>query len=95
MSEQIIELNEELQCFINSCSFNLKTHEAILFLPAMNCCDMRGAISFAKRIDPKVKRILTIEGSNKDTVYDYDENFGWESQCLRAAHKASGETNEQ
>jgi predicted DNA-binding transcriptional regulator AlpA len=74
------EFNEELMCILVKSEVDFELHQTVLFFPEMNCCDMRGAINFAKRTDPKVKRIVTIAGENLDTVYYYDddeEEPGW------------------
>ncbi len=81
MERQQAEFNKELVCVIVRSEADFELHETVLFFPEMNCCDMKGAINFAKRTDPKVKRIVTVSGGNLDTVYYYDdddeEEPGW------------------
>ena len=40
-----------------------------IHLPAFNCTDMTGAIAFAKRIMPTVRRINVLVDGAMDTVY--------------------------
>ena len=81
MQKHQLEFNEELMCMIVRSEADFELHQTVLFFPEMNCCDMRGAINFAKRTDPKVKRIVTVSGGKLDTIYYYDdddeEEPGW------------------
>ncbi len=80
MEKHQAEYNKELMCMIVRSEVDFELHQTVLFFPEMNCCDMRGAINFAKRTDPKVKRIVTVSGENLDTVYYYgddEEEPGW------------------
>ena len=81
MQKHQLEFNEELMCMIVRSEVDFELHQTVLFFPEMNCCDMRGAINFAKRTDPKVKRIVTVSGGKLDTIYYYDdddeEEPGW------------------
>lgn len=78
MEKQQAEFNEELMCVIVRSATCFESHQTVLFFPERHCCDMDGAINFAQRTDPKVKRIITVSGENMDTVYCYDEDLeGW------------------
>ena len=74
MQKHQLEFNEELMCMIVRSEVDFELHQTVLFFPEMNCCDMRGAINFAKRTDPKVKRIVTVSGGKLDTIYYYDDD---------------------
>ena len=74
MQKHQLEFNEELMCMIVMSEADFELHQTVLFFPEMNCCDMRGAINFAKRTDPKVKRIVTVSGGKLDTIYYYDDD---------------------
>lgn len=74
MQKHQLEFNEELMCMIVRSEVDFELHQTVLFFPEMNCCDMRGAINFAQRTDPKVKRIITVCGENMDAIYYYDDD---------------------
>lgn len=61
--------NDELMCNIESVFVDFKTHNATFNLHKDHCCDMRGAINYAKRIDPEIILIKTYSGDREDVVY--------------------------
>jgi len=50
-----------------------------LSMPDGCCSDMAGAIALFRRIDPKVRRIVTLSGEERDTVY-YRSKGEWEAR---------------
>ena len=73
--------NEELWCVLLRAEFDLVAHVANLHLYDGDCVDARGAINFAKRVDPKVRQIITFSGDNLDTVYDR-KGDDWEAEIV-------------
>ena len=90
MQKHQLEFNEELMCMIVRSEVDFELHQTVLFFPEMNCCDMRGAINFAKRTDPKVKRIVTVSGGKLDTVYYYDDDEEEPGWCVNRSFVGKG-----
>jgi hypothetical protein len=44
-----------------------------------HCCDMDGAIMFAKKVMPEVSRIVTMSGEKRDTQYIRGANGVWQA----------------
>lgn len=61
-----------LQCDVKAASVAFDDHSVVLWLAEHNCTSMSGAITYAKRLDPKVTQIYTIAGFEPDTLYRLD-----------------------
>ena len=61
--------NNELMCCLIQAVFDFESHVTVLYLYDGNTTHMPGAISFATRVDPKVRQIQTISGSKPDIIY--------------------------
>jgi hypothetical protein len=48
-----------------------------------NCCDMDGAIRFAKKLMPDVARIVTMSGGHLDTHYSLGGTGTWQAHPAR------------
>ena len=58
-----------LVCNVRHLQYDFSTRMGKLWFPLNNCCDMGAAIKLFEAIDPRVKRIETIAGDFRDTVY--------------------------
>jgi hypothetical protein len=63
-------LHEGLACHILRIEIDLVRRRAVLWLPPLCCTDMRGAIDLIESIDPRIERIDTMSGANRDTCYE-------------------------
>jgi len=70
--------HEGLKCCIEKLEIDFVRRRAALWLPAMNCTDMAGAIRLVERIDRRVVRIYTLAGGDRDTCYS-QESGEWVS----------------
>jgi hypothetical protein len=65
-----------LKCGAESLSYDFRTREGRLDMPAGQCCDMDGAVKLFAEIDRKVQTVRTFAGGKADTVYRKDEGGG-------------------
>ncbi|MGM4911453.1 hypothetical protein [Rhizobium sp. 768_B6_N1_8] len=61
--------HEELQCFTVGVEYDFSKKVGVLLMDEGSCCDMQGCLNMFLRIDPEVKHIQTIAGSELDTSY--------------------------
>jgi hypothetical protein len=85
--------NEELKCRLLQAEFDYEAHVATLYLYDGDCTDMRGAIHFAKRSDPKVWKIHTVSGRKQDTGYVLIEVGKWKAVSFKLIHLFKGVGN--
>lgn len=71
--------NSELVCHVISMQYNYLDKELLLYFPELECCDMAGAVKFAKRIDEHVRQIQTFAGEAQGVCYVLI-NGNWEAQ---------------
>lgn len=60
---------KDLKTRANVLTYDFDLETGWLFMPEDCCTDMAGCIALFKAIDPKVWRIITYAGTNRDTVY--------------------------
>ena len=60
---------ELLMCDLISAHGEFKRNAVLLFFPYGNCCDMTGAILYAKRIIPKVDQVQCYEDNVLINIY--------------------------
>lgn len=66
--------DDRLMCFLDSLTYDFKTHTGTLHVTAGGCCDMTGCIKLFKSINPMVCKILVYSGAEEDTSYRKDGN---------------------
>lgn len=59
-----------LGCFIEAICIDCVERRATLFLRRGSCTDMQGAIALVTGIDPRVTRIYSRGGGDRDTCYE-------------------------
>ena len=88
------QIERFLICGLLHVTADLTTHTVVLYLPSGHCTDMKGAITYAQRVDPEVRYIRTVAGDVEDTTYLYSVDAwhactGNSGMPLRAAEQAS------
>ncbi len=71
--------SKDLQCHWVSIH-SLPGNTLKMDFPEFECCDMEGAIRFAKRLMPEVAHIITFSGEKLDTQYLKKEDGTWDAR---------------
>ena len=61
--------NAQLKCKVRTLTYSFDRRCGSLYLPALHCCDMGGAIDLFSAIDPEVTEIHVYAGQQADVVY--------------------------
>ena len=64
---------------VHELRYNFDISTGWLYLPHGCCTDMAGCIALFQAIDPKVERIGTYAGANRDTSYQLTKD-GWKAE---------------
>jgi hypothetical protein len=69
----------DMQCFVESVSYDFVRRFGTVRISHSGCTDMGGCIAFFVRIDPGVKRIETLSSGKEDTAYRRNAVGQWEA----------------
>lgn len=79
--------SDVLKCYLIDIVVFADIDTVRIYIPAMECTDMTGAIKMALEYLPSVKRIETIAGEKFDTVYEKDIASTWVAKQIVLKYK--------
>lgn len=69
LEEEAYLQSEELWCGLVKLEYDFVNRLGVIYFPEGHCCDCTGCLNLFKRIDPRVKTIITVAGKYLDTRY--------------------------
>ncbi len=78
-----MRIRDILQCDCEKIVFPVGSAVVEMYLPALNCTDMEGAITVAKMCNPEVAEIRTFADNKPDTFYFRDRDNKWHVTLMR------------
>jgi hypothetical protein len=70
----------DLESEVNGLEYDFDTRVGRLYVPRGAGADMEAAVALFMQIDPAVRKISTLAGLERSTVYDRDGDGHWEAR---------------
>jgi hypothetical protein len=61
--------DDRLKCMVEKIDYDFNTRQGTVWTEDGTCTEMSGCVGFFEQIDPSVRRIVTHQGKELDTLY--------------------------